>query len=437
MKFNDILLIFALGTFSFLGAQESYKVVYDYQTDEVSYFQLNEDGETAQELQSPKFKRNSSVELELKNVNPFAVEAKVDFKGESSGNTGTGFSFGSILSGFGGFKDFGIQLSPGGNSKSRGTAAWSDVDDLSIRLDAALENFKSDLANPNLSKEQILRNLKDGLSEIQDPRLNNPNIDFYLFVSNLKAVVQSNKSEMLSMLDAALNGSDDEMPVSRGTTSSMVLQRNEIEDLTAGLNIKIQSISDLYAMLEKSEFEKVYHYDLAYDKTNVELKFTASENSKELREREFKLMTKGGWKVDTGVALPLTNFGSSSNDFYIDGDGIIQADKNNNFVPNLGMMINFYPYWSENFNLGGSFGIAVPFADDFKGINFLLGPSLHIGGNNRFSLSGGIAFGPVKKLSGGLKTGSHTEYESLDNYLKIVYDIGWFMGLSFNLFGIK
>src|SRR5690606_20445039 len=162
--------------------------------------------------------------------------------------------------------------------------AWSDVDDLSIRLDAALENFKSDLANPNLSKEQILRNLKDGLSEIQDPRLNNPNIDFYLFVSNLKAVVQSNKSEMLSMLDAALNGSDDEMPVSRGTTSSMVLQRNEIEDLTAGLNIKIQSISDLYAMLEKSEFEKVYHYDLAYDKTSVELKFTSAENSKERSE---------------------------------------------------------------------------------------------------------------------------------------------------------
>src|SRR5690606_15317160 len=140
MKYQNVLSLLAFCVFSFLNAQESYKVVYDYQTDEVSYFQLGEDGEPAQEIQSPKFKRNASVELELKNVNPFAVEAKVDFKGENTGESGTGFSFGSILSGFGGFKDFGIQLNPGGNSKSRGagTAVWSDADDLSIRLDATL-----------------------------------------------------------------------------------------------------------------------------------------------------------------------------------------------------------------------------------------------------------------------------------------------------------
>ena len=441
MKCQNVLFLLALCVFPFLNAQESYRVIYDYQTDEVSYFQLDEDGEVSEELQSPKFKRNASVELELKNVNPFAVEAEVDFKGENTGENGTGFTFGSILSGFGVFKDFGIQLNPGGTkSRGSGTAAWSDVDDLSIRLDAALENLKSDLANPNLSKEQILRNLKDGLSEIKDPRLNNPNIDFYLFLSNLKAVVQSNKSEMLSTLEAAMNMPGGETPVSRGAASSIVLQQNEIENLTAGLNIKIQSVSDLYAMLEKAEFEKVYHYGLAYDKTSVELKFTAAGNSaesKELREREFKLTTKGGWKIDTGVALPLTNFSSSSNDFYIDGEGIIQADKNNNFVPNLGMMINFYPYLSESFNVGGSFGVAIPFTEDFKGINFLLGPSVHIGGKNRFSISGGMAFGPVKKLSTGLETGSHTELQSLDDYQKTVYDIGWFIGLSFNLFGLK
>src|SRR5690606_38354930 len=337
MKYQNVLSFLALCVFSFLNAQESYKVVYDYQTDEVSYFQLGEDGEPAQEIQSPKFKRNASVELELKNVNPFAVEAKVDFKGENTGESGTGFSFGSILSGFGGFKDFGIQLNPG-TAKSRGSGTvWSDADDLSIRLDATLENLKSDLTNPNLSKEQILSNLKNGLSEIKDPRLNNPNIDFYLFLSNLKAVVQSNKSEMLSTLEAAMNISGGEAPVSRGAASTAILQQNEIENLAAGLNIKIQSISDLYAMLEKAEFNKVYHCDLAYDKTRVELKFTAAENStesKQLREREFKMTTKGGWKIDTGVALPLTNFSSSSNDFYIDGEGIIQADKNNNFVPN-------------------------------------------------------------------------------------------------------
>jgi hypothetical protein len=442
MKYQNIFFFLALTAFSLLNAQESYKVVYDYQTDELSYFQLSENGEIKEELQSPGFKRNSSVEIELKNVNPFAVEANVDFTGENTEDRGTGFSFGSLLSGFGGFKDFGIQLDPGGNTKSRGAGneSWSNADDMAIRLDAVLENLKSDMADPNLSKEEILQNLKEGLSEIKDPRLNNPNINFYLFLSNLKAVVQSNKSEMLNDLEESLKKSGDETLISRGAASASVLQRNEIEDLTAGLNLKINSISDLYAMLEKAEFEKVYHYNITDDKTKVELKFTTAGNSndsKELRKRELKLISKGGWKIDTGVTLPLTNFSSSSRDFYIDGDGIIQADKNNNFVPNIGMMINFYPYLSENFNFGGSFGVAIPFTEDFKGINFLLGPSVHVGGKNRFSISGGIAFGPVKKLSNGLKAGNQTELVSLDDYLKTVYDIGWFIGLSFNLFGMK
>lgn len=151
------------------------------------------------------------------------------------------------------------------------------------------------------------------------------------------------------------------------------------------------------------------------------------------------MYSKGGFKINTGVALTLNNFGSNSKDFYIDENGVVGADKNNYFAPNLSTMINFYPYTGQNFNIGGSFGLSIPISGDsnVKGINFLLGPSLHFGSKSRLSISGGLAYGPVQKLSNGLKEGDTVSFGSIDNYTKDVYDFGYFFGISFSLFDLN
>ncbi|HLW50111.1 MAG TPA: hypothetical protein VKZ78_04000, partial [Sphingobacteriaceae bacterium] len=105
--------------------------------------------------------------------------------------------------------------------------------------------------------------------------------------------------------------------------------------------------------------------------------------------------------------------------------------------PNLSTMINFYPMMSESFNVGGSFGLAIPISDKVGGINFLLGPSIFMGNKNRLSLSGGVAYGPVNRLTNGIKPGDTTELRSLENFTKTVYDFGYFFGVSFSLFDIK
>ena len=102
-------------------------------------------------------------------------------------------------------------------------------------------------------------------------------------------------------------------------------------------------------------------------------------------------------------------------------------------------MINFYPYISDSFNFGGSFGLSIPISgeDRISGVNFLFGPSLFFGNKSRLSLSGGLAYGPVRKLTNGVSVGDTTAFNDLDAFTKNVYDFGYYFGISFSLFDIK
>ena len=138
------------------------------------------------------------------------------------------------------------------------------------------------------------------------------------------------------------------------------------------------------------------------------------------------------------MALTLNNFGSNSNKYYLES-GVIGADKNDFFVPNLSTMINFYPFMGENFNLGGSFGLSIPISsnDSIDGVNFLFGPSMFFGSKSRLSLSGGLAYGPVKQLTNGLSVGDTTSFDNVDDFTRNVYDFGYYFGISFSLFDIN
>ena len=98
------------------------------------------------------------------------------------------------------------------------------------------------------------------------------------------------------------------------------------------------------------------------------------------------MFSKGGFKINSSIALTLNNFGSKAKDFYIDQNGIIGEDVGNSSTPNISTMINFYPVMGENFNLGGSFGVSIPITGETRGINFLLGPTIFLGSKSRISL---------------------------------------------------
>ena len=62
---------------------------------------------------------------------------------------------------------------------------------------------------------------------------------------------------------------------------------------------------------------------------------------------------------------------------------------------------------------------------------------MFFGSKSRLAISGGLAYGPVKKLTNGLEIGDTTNFGSVENFTKNVYDFGYYFGISFSLFDLN
>lgn len=453
-------------------AQERYRITYDYTTEKVNYLLLDKNSNVVDTLSNPKLKRNSLVELKLKNVNPFAVRVQTDVKEENLIASGQGFNFSSLLGGINSFTGNQIDLNtsalPDTNvfkseAGTRGSAAatsnFEDLNNTITNVSALKTTFLSNLLNPNLDKETIMNNLVETADAEQDVRLPSAKDNFYVYLSKVEKSIKDSRSQLESNINTMSNSIDREIDNNTDLTRGELVSRNiaiaDLQRLMSNLNQStnqsLQSLDELrslYTVLEASNFEQTYDYELSADKVNIELKFVQSEFSNSidndnepttLKTRNITMLSKGGFKINTSIAMTLNNFGSKSKDYFIDENSVIGADENDFFVPNLSTMINFYPFMGENFNIGGSFGLSIPISgnDNVNGINFLFGPSMFFGSKSRLSLSGGVAYGPVQKLTNGLEVGDTTSFGSVDNFTKNVYDFGYYFGISFSLFDLN
>ncbi len=453
-------------------AQERYRITYDYTTEKVNYLLLDKNSNVVDTLSNPKLKRNSLVELKLKNVNPFAVRVQTDVKEENLIASGQGFNFSSLLGGINSFTGNQIDLNtsalPDTNvfkseAGTRGSAAatsnFEDLNNTITNVSALKTTFLSNLLNPNLDKETIMNNLVETADAEQDVRLPSAKDNFYVYLSKVEKSIKDSRSQLESNINTMSNSIDREIDNNTDLTRGELVSRNiaiaDLQRLMSNLNQStnqsLQSLDELrslYTVLEASNFEQTYDYELSADKVNIELKFVQSEFSNSidndnepttLKTRNITMLSKGGFKINTSIAMTLNNFGSKSKDYFIDENSVIGADENDFFVPNLSTMINFYPFMGENFNIGGSFGLSIPISgnDNVNGINFLFGPSFFFGSKSRLSLSGGVAYGPVQKLTNGLEVGDSTSFGSVDNFTKNVYDFGYYFGISFSLFDLN
>lgn len=444
-------------------SQNKYKIVYDYESDITSYYKVSNNNTILDTILTPKFKRKSLIEIQLKNVNPFAVEVTTDVKENNIHQTDSGFNFGSMLSSFSGMAvGGGLKLNPQNlgsdeaffsRGKSRGTSDLQGLNDIITNVNAIKNSLKANMSNPNLDKQEIMKNLIELASKIDDSRIGDPNENFYLFLTTLDRIVLEYKlkldSEIGTMFTEVDSIANNNPSLSRGATNlayeGLRITQNSLGESTAQVTDDIRDIEMLYRALEASNFNVTYDYQLTSDNIDMQLNFKPSEfaigsskgPSTNIKTRNIKLFSTGGFSVNSSIALVMTNFGSNSSDYFIDKQGIIQEDKNDHFIPSMGAMMNFYPRVTENFNVGGTFGLSIPITDEIKGINFLIGPAIFIGNSNRISIAGGVAFGPMSKMTNGLKVGDIADVASLDNYKKTVYDFGYFFGVSFNVFNLN
>ena len=469
---RSILCVFFLLFFSLSFAQERYKITYDYKTEKINYFKLDKNSKIIDTLKNPRLRRNSSVELNLININPFAIKVETDIKEENLISSGQGFNFSSLLGGINSFTGDQIDLNTsdlpnsnlfkseeGTRGNASATSNFKDLNNTITNVSALKTTLLSNLLNPNLDKETILNNLIQTADTEVDVRLPSAKVNFYVYLAKVEKNIRESRSQLETdintMFSAINNASANDVEQSRGELVARNVALADLQRLMTNLNQStnqsLQSLEELrsmYTILEASNFEQTYDYEISADKVNIELKFVQSDFSTEidndntqttLKTRNIQLFSKGGFKINTSVAMTLNNFGSKSNDYFINDSQIIGADNNDYYVPNLSTMVNFYPFLGENFNIGGSFGLSIPISanDNINGINFLFGPSLFFGSDSRLSLSGGLAYGPIKKLTDGLEVGDTTSFITVDKFTKNVYDFGYYFGISFSLFDLN
>lgn len=466
-----IITLLLIGS-TLVHAQKHYRVEYNYKTEKINYLLVDKSNKVIDTLENPKLKRNSLVELKLQNVNPFAVQVETDVKEENLLSSGQGFNFSSLLGGLNSFTGEQLNLNTSNlpdsgmfssEGASRGSAsASSSFDDLNNTLtnvSALKTTLISNLLNPNLDKEEIIENLINTADAEQDVRLPSAKDNFYRYLTKVEKSIKDSKSSLEGNIEEMSKDIENNVAttqnVSRGELVSRNIALNNLQrlmtDLNASTNQSLESLNELkslYTLLEASNFEQTYDYEISADKVDIELKFVQSDFSTQiekddkantLKTRHIKLYSKGGFKINTSVAFTLNNFGGNSQDYFIDQNGVIGATENDYFVPNLSTMINFYPFIGENFNIGGSFGISIPISGDnqINGVNFLFGPSLFFGTKSRISLSGGLAYGPVQQLTNGANIGDTTAFNDIDSFTKNVYDFGFYFGISFSLFDLN
>ncbi|MEM6720598.1 MAG: hypothetical protein AAF611_14820 [Bacteroidota bacterium] len=461
-----VLLSFVLSA----HAQERYKVEYDYLKDTITYNRIKEDG-TLEALKKPRIKRNSMVEIRLKNVNPFALKVTPAITSENVFVEGNSYTINSL---FGSLKsntanpnnlNFNItapQFSDAPDAavtetviRAEGKAAAQNIakeikstNTLSKKILTAKDVFIANLTNPNLTKDKIKEKLENILKDVVDSD-NTVEDDYYAFLNDIRDALNKKNNIIKSNVATATRLFRRDINDPTKLSEENLLEANAVVTETErSINTSlanVETLQQLYAMLEASSFEQVTDYEAEKDKTTIELTFKKSDFLKEMgiqgtdetvKSRSFKLMASGGLKINTSIALTLNNFGDNSSDFYVDSDNVIGADKNDFFVPSLATMINFYPFAGEKINFGGSFGVSIPITDDITGVNFLLGPTIFFGSKNRLSFTGGIAYGPVERLRDGLTVGEETQRASND-ITRNVYDFGYFFGISFSLFDVK
>lgn len=449
---RTLTLLLSLGYITANG-QYKYRIETDYLQEKTTYLKLDKFNQVIDTLEKPRFKKHAVVQVKVKNVNPFAVNVESSLKETVLYKNEQGFNFAKLLAGTAAFagKKLAINVedfSSAGKilSDTRGNSTanrLSDFNKLSTEVTAIRETLAADLSNPHLSKTAIKENLVKLARLPEDARLTSPEENFYLYIASLERVFQADKLAITGEVNAMVSGIDSLKPGSRGDGSEVVILRN-LKNLLAGLDESaavsidnLQKIKILYGLLENSVFERTFEYVLDADQADLELKFSPSTllpeglSSVPNSSMKIKLSSSGGFKINTSIAFTLHK--ADSQNFYIDDNQVVRGDAYDEFVPGLGTMLNFYPVLSNNYNVGGSFGISIPLRSEIKGLNFLLGPSVILGNENRLVISGGLAYSPVNKLTNGIELNAPTRLTSLNNFITSVYKPGVYFSISFNI----
>jgi hypothetical protein len=206
-------------------------------------------------------------------------------------------------------------------------------------------------------------------------------------------------------------------------------------------NVDLQLIAALrneYEIMKENDFTRTFRAPAKGDVVKFDLAFLVKDSTRNAEKpfpvSEIEVPVAGGFKMNASLGISFGQFANKTQDYFVRDDVIVGTD-HGNFLPILTSYIHFYVQGARATSLGGTLGIGFPIVNtgNDQSLYFLIGPSLILGKSSRIVISGGIMGGKAKRLGAGYEVGDPFTEDSSTLPIVSKYEIGYFLGISYNL----
>lgn len=206
-----------------------------------------------------------------------------------------------------------------------------------------------------------------------------------------------------------------------------------------GLQLReLTELSYLYEEMQEHRFEQKFVFSPDADLTTFRIRLNPVDSALQqgVRPKQLnpiKLNTYGGLKVNASVGVSFVRFFDRPQSYSV-RDSFIVADDQDAFLPIISSFFHFYPQSRRQVSVGGTFGLGIGVGGDNAGLQtYFFGPSLILGQGQRVVFTTGLTGGKVERLAQGYEPGD--VYDATILPTKSIYELGFFLGISFNIMG--
>lgn len=263
--------------------------------------------------------------------------------------------------------------------------------------------------------------LKSALAALQDPKFDFP---------------ECNIEKFRAAAEKRLTQAEANLAVYRGNAARIATQMDQVKSLDVETLVQLRTT---YLTIQQNDFSKMYRHTAAGDKMSMQLVFTPIDSMKiagvaTKHVSPLEISVFGGLEINASLGLNFGQFFKRPLNYFV-RDSLVYSDNKDVFTPFLTSSVHFYRQGRGGASFGGSFGVGIPLGgtSSLESIAFFLGPSVVLGRGERVVFSAGLMGGKVDQLADGYAVGDR--FEADPGLLKTVsrYELGYYVGLSFNL----
>lgn len=163
----------------------------------------------------------------------------------------------------------------------------------------------------------------------------------------------------------------------------------------------------------------------------------ASREAEPDKTVDVKVTSYGSTRLFTSVGLCGSKFAESPRKYYVTSDNLLEGQEVDQYQAVISTMIHLGFDFRGTVMPAISLGLGIPVttSENIDNFSFLVGPSLFVGKNRQFVLTGGASFSKVERLAKGLEIGQEINIGEGTIPTVKKYSLGYFVGISYNLGG--